>query len=262
MGNPFTSIMSRIKSSSAAKGIASSGAYRAVYNTPPAYALRYSLNYLPIRDCIREIKKRGRIQDLGGLFDFATSCTNGLIRPMQVKGEITELLALLRERQIGTFMEIGTANGGTLYLFCNVASEDAFALSLDLPGEILGQGYQAYRLPLYRSFAQGGQRISFIRDDSHAAATREKAASLLSGRPLDFLFIDGDHRYEGVRKDFEMYSPFVKKGGLVAFHDISVEGVEGCEVKKYWDEIKASHKHREIIRDEGKGSLGIGVLFM
>jgi hypothetical protein len=33
------------------------------------------------------------------------------------------------------------------------------------------------------------------------------------------LFIDGDHRYEGVRRDFEMYSPLVGAGGLIAFHD-------------------------------------------
>jgi hypothetical protein len=34
------------------------------------------------------------------------------------------------------------------------------------------------------------------------------------------LFIDGDHTYEGVRRDFEMYSPLVRKGGIIAFHDI------------------------------------------
>jgi predicted O-methyltransferase YrrM len=37
---------------------------------------------------------------------------------------------------------------------------------------------------------------------------------------LDFLFIDGDHTYEGVKQDFEMYTPLVRKGGLVAMHDI------------------------------------------
>jgi len=40
------------------------------------------------------------------------------------------------------------------------------------------------------------------------------------GGELNFLFIDGDHTYEGVRKNFEMYSPLVRRGGIVAFHDI------------------------------------------
>jgi 2-keto-3-deoxy-L-rhamnonate aldolase RhmA len=36
---------------------------------------------------------------------------------------------------------------------------------------------------------------------------------VLGGQPLDYLFIDGDHTYEGVRKDFEMYGPLVRAAG-------------------------------------------------
>jgi len=36
---------------------------------------------------------------------------------------------------------------------------------------------------------------------------------------LDFLFIDGDHSVEGCKKDYELYSDKVKKGGFIAFHD-------------------------------------------
>lgn len=36
---------------------------------------------------------------------------------------------------------------------------------------------------------------------------------------FDFVFIDGDHTYEAVSQDFELYLPKVKKGGLVFMHD-------------------------------------------
>ena len=36
---------------------------------------------------------------------------------------------------------------------------------------------------------------------------------------IDFLFIDGDHRYEGVKGDIETWVPRVRDGGIVAFHD-------------------------------------------
>jgi len=36
---------------------------------------------------------------------------------------------------------------------------------------------------------------------------------------IDFLFIDGDHSIEGCDYDFINYSPFLKKGGYIAFHD-------------------------------------------
>jgi predicted O-methyltransferase YrrM len=39
--------------------------------------------------------------------------------------------------------------------------------------------------------------------------------------PIDMVFIDANHEYESVRRDFEMWSTFVKPGGIVALHDIA-----------------------------------------
>lgn len=39
--------------------------------------------------------------------------------------------------------------------------------------------------------------------------------------PLDVLFIDGDHSYEGVFADYERHSQSVKDGGVILFHDAS-----------------------------------------
>jgi hypothetical protein len=37
--------------------------------------------------------------------------------------------------------------------------------------------------------------------------------------PLDMVYLDGSHAYEGVLKDVEVWSPFLKAGGIMAFHD-------------------------------------------
>jgi predicted O-methyltransferase YrrM len=37
--------------------------------------------------------------------------------------------------------------------------------------------------------------------------------------PIDLLFIDANHEYEAVARDFQMWVPHVKHGGIVAFHD-------------------------------------------
>jgi predicted O-methyltransferase YrrM len=37
--------------------------------------------------------------------------------------------------------------------------------------------------------------------------------------PIDVLFIDGDHRYDAVKQDFEDWLPLVTPGGFIIFHD-------------------------------------------
>jgi predicted O-methyltransferase YrrM len=37
--------------------------------------------------------------------------------------------------------------------------------------------------------------------------------------PIDFLFIDGDHSFEGLRGDWEAWSSLVLAAGVVALHD-------------------------------------------
>ena len=90
----------------------------------------------------------------------------------------------------------------------------------------------------------------------------DRVKNILGDREVDFVFIDGDHTYEGVKQDFEMYSPLVKDGGIVAFHDIVAHPVEtGCEVNRLWDEIKESkYEYTEIVSDWNQGMCGIGLL--
>ena len=75
---------------------------------------------------------------------------------------------------------------------------------------------------------------------------------------VDFLFIDADHSYEGVKKDFEMYSLLVRKGGIIAFHDIIPSGYP--KVYKFWNEVK--YEYLEIIKDRNQNCYGIGIIFI
>jgi cephalosporin hydroxylase len=179
------------------------------------------------------------------------------ITPMQVPAEITAFLEVLAARPPRTILEIGTADGGTLFLFTRVAARDALLLSLDLPKGPDGYGYPPWKWRLYRSFARSGQRIELIRADSHDPATRARIAARLGGREIDLLFIDGDHSYAGVRSDYELYAPLVGPSGIVAFHDI-VPGPETGGVPRFWQELRGRPGAREIVADWGQGGYGIG----
>ncbi len=58
---------------------------------------------------------------------------------------------------------------------------------------------------------------------------------------VDLLLIDGDHTYPGVKQDFEYYTNFLSKDGIVILHDIALsdpdKGVDSIEVYKFWEEI-------------------------
>jgi predicted O-methyltransferase YrrM len=180
--------------------------------------------------------------------------------------ELRPVVSFLRRRRLLTVIEIGTMKGGTLWLWCQLAQPDAVIISIDLPGGEFGGGYPVKDLARFRSYAQGDQSLHFLRSDSHTKATREAVARKLNGRQVDLLFIDGDHRYGGVKKDFTMYAPLVRAGGVVLLHDILPHPqVPVCGVERFWQEIKAHFKHREFVDpddDRGWGQWGgLGLLF-
>lgn len=184
---------------------------------------------------------------------------------LQKFAELSPLLGLLRRRRPRTVVEIGTAAGGSLYAWCGVAEPDATIVSIDLPGGPFGGGYAEEEIPRLRSYGRPGQTLHFLRRDSHEETTRAELVSLLAGRPIDFLMIDGDHSYEGVKRDFELYASLVAPDGLIAFHDILPHPqAPDCQVDVYWREIKPRYRHVEFLDPTeywGYGQWGgIGVL--
>jgi predicted O-methyltransferase YrrM len=161
------------------------------------------------------------------------------IRPMQSQFEIGELYQTVLRRRPKVVVEIGTCHGGTLYLWCQAADPQATIISIDLPEGEFGGGYPACRAEFYRAFANPGQKIHLLRADSHSPKTATDVQQLLRGREIDFLFIDGDHTYAGVKQDFELYRPLIGKHGLIALHDIAPRPDEPrIEVWRFWQELK------------------------
>ena len=104
--------------------------------------------------------------------------------------------------------------------------------------------------------------MNFIRQDSHSDDCFYRLCKVLDSSKIDFLFIDGDHSYDGVKKDYLMYSKLVNKGGVIAFHDIAKDDQPNkvCGVHKFWNEIKSDYKHKEFIDSPEQIGFGIGIL--
>lgn len=172
--------------------------------------------------------------------------------------ELNMLQEFLSGKNIKKVLEIGTFFGGTALLWAKMVEPDGKVYCLDRdfhPGRQCYNGTKSERL------------ITEIQGDSHTEEMKERVKSVV-GDLVDFLFIDGDHSYEGVKKDFYYYSGLVKKGGFVGFHDIrdtefhrNLPSHEGpCLVALFWNEIKESYVHWEFLDPDDATYMGIGVL--
>ena len=160
--------------------------------------------------------------------------------------------------------EIGTSAAGTLYLLSRVAAADAVLVSVDLETP-------PHLAAARRRLGRPGQRVVSIAGDSHSPATLERVRGELGGEALDVLFLDGDHSYEGVRRDFELYAPLVRPGGIVGLHDIQEDfatrhgaptpSISG-DVPGYWVELRAGRRTEELIADPEQDGYGIGVVYI
>jgi predicted O-methyltransferase YrrM len=193
------------------------------------------------------------------IVDFVLS--NPLIQPVQVASELNrfaEIVAAICPKKV---LEIGTLQGGTLCILARLSAPRATIISVDLPGGKFGGGHSRLRSLVSHTFGKSFQRMHLIRGDSHSEKVAARVRHITQS--LDVLFIDGDHTYEGVKQDFRCYSPLVRKGGIVAFHDIAEHPKEtDCNVPRFWNEVKTSYRHEEIIENREQGWAGIGVLYV
>jgi len=206
---------------------------------------------------IRELElSRLSLEELvGKVFQFCDS----FFAPIQIQSEILEALQEVRRLRPKYIVEVGTAGGGTLLLWSRVAHPEATIVTIDLPGAKFGGGSSYLRVPLLRRLPLRGQTLHIIRGDSHHPQTVERTKGYLRGNPADFLFIDADHTESGVRSDYSMYSPLVRKGGMIAFHDIAITLPE-YGVRTLWSELKTRHQTRDVL---GKSTpVGIGLLYV
>lgn len=175
--------------------------------------------------------------------------------------EIRELLTVVARLQPQRLLEIGTGHGGSFYLWTVAAPADAVIVSIDLPPWELDDPGEAQKLRQLQRLGRGTQRVHCIRADSHAVSSRESLGRVLGSAPLDFLFIDGDHSYAGVKRDWLDYAPLVRPGGLIALHDIHPHSRKwGGEVPDFWREISACHRSSEIVADPTQDGFGIGLI--
>ncbi|MHA2218588.1 MAG: class I SAM-dependent methyltransferase [Candidatus Hodarchaeales archaeon] len=177
------------------------------------------MELLQIRDIIESFGSDS-LEVVGGRYE-------GGIRLQQVPDEIASCVyAIMNAKrsinEFNNFLEIGSASGGNAYLFNHFFGFDNVIIIDD----------NRHKSHIFRKDIL--KRINYAEfiGDSHSGLAYNFIQNL--GMHFDVIFIDGDHSYEGVKKDTEMYLPFVKYEGFIVYHDT----VASPGVHKYFEELK------------------------
>ncbi len=216
--------------------------------------LRYPLDRREARRVVSSLHRPGagledwidRVLDFGGPESHR-------VRTIQLRSEIRGLCERVAALQPRRVVEIGTARGGTLLLWSQIATE--LVVSCDLKC----RRFLRHLAPAFPP--SGGCRVELLEGDSHAPAFRERLWQRVGEGGADFLFIDGDHTEAGVEQDYRDYRGLVRPGGLIAFHDIvEAQPLETNQVGRFWRRLRAVGEVEELVDDPGQCGYGIGVL--
>jgi hypothetical protein len=132
-------------------------------------------------------------------------------------------LANTAARPGGIMLEIGSWLGCSTAIIGDVArgaGARVFAIDTWEGSEATWQKGVVSGFNVLTSFCGNMQKLGLLRSTVSPLVSRsDECAPLIADGSLDFIFIDGDHRYPVIRRDIALYWPKLKPGGLMCGHD-------------------------------------------
>jgi predicted O-methyltransferase YrrM len=182
------------------------------------------------------------------------------LKLMQSPWEVLQFFNRIKELDFepSTFLEIGNYDGVNAYILSRALPKDCNLYMMDIVDK-------PECAETVTELKRQGYIVKQIIGDSHDAKIKDLLLKLLPDdyKRIDILFIDGDHSYAGVRKDFETYYPWVQDGGIIGFHDIikpetSKSNKEPVGVRTFWTELKKQYpNYKEYVKCPPHRGIGV-----
>jgi predicted O-methyltransferase YrrM len=167
---------------------------------------------------------------------FKPEGTRALGLHAQLEGQLAiEETHFLLTRAAGarTIVEIGSYRGKSCAALALGSAPHGRVTAIDPHLSCEGAGTTGYNAEDEAVFHRTMLRMGVADRVTHIVKTSHEArAGWPDDQPIDFLWIDGDHSYEGLRTDLNDWAELVAPGGLLAGHDYKHR--EG--VRRAWHE--------------------------
>ena len=175
---------------------------------------------------------------------------------VQIKEEFDWLLGIYDKLKPRKVLEIGAHVGGTLWHFMQHSPKGSNFTSVSIGS--------TPHIPLWVTWAnEHGHGLEAIDADSTSLGSVDW---MKIQAPYDFAFIDGSHWWEYVSQDWANVQPMMRKGGIVAFHDITEHGGmpdERVDVPRLWKTIRGNKQLKTAEKVALPGVYcGIGVVYL
>ena len=176
----------------------------------------------------------------------------GQFKQLHRKEELRQLVNLVAWFKPKIILELGVCHGGSFKMWEALLPDNGLLVGVD-------------RLNVVQwDWRSSPKNIHYVQGDLNDGLTLTEVGWYIDFGDVDFLYIDSDHYYDGVKQHFALYAPLVRSGGLIAFHDIRDNKSSGYGVGRLFNELKEIYDWLEIlvpIIEELPGADGIGVIF-
>lgn len=123
-------------------------------------------------------------------------------------------------------IEIGVYHGVNSYMLLDACPTIKKIIGVDPFESYMDWQYMVTQDVMDEAYAAFEENLELMKNRFELLKMKSvDAAAVLEDNAYDFVFIDGDHSIKAVLGELEMYVPKIKKGGLVAGHDIGLYSV-------------------------------------
>jgi predicted O-methyltransferase YrrM len=172
-----------------------------------------------------------------------THCLKVLLGIEQPQTQVTPAEAAILERYAGTstiIVELGCYEGRTAVTLAQATTGRVYSIDTFPKGRLkISYTKLIASLSKWRACVQNA---IIIHAHSHHA-------SIEFNDPIDLIFIDADHSFEGVEQDWRDWFPKVKAGGFIALHDAQRAecSAEDLGSQRFYSEIVSRLPDIEVV---------------